>query len=149
MHFVYKRLLRMLPRVAGWSNGPLSTLLRKQHEVDKAVHHDMVESAVEHGHVPGPCVCEEASGLMDDLYLAAHTSARPQRPSAVVTALKSIRIYLIRTWGRVLEAMPDDVLPTFRKKAATLQQREAEQHRQLIAFGESLRQDEDLDEHVG
>ncbi len=149
LHFVYKRLLRMLPRIANRSDRPLTDLLQQQHEVDKLVHHEMVEAAVEHGHVPGPCVCEEAAGLTDDLHLAARTDPRPERAGAVVEALRLLRVFLIRTWGRLLDAMPKDVLPHLRKTATGLQQREADQHRQLVAFGEDLRREEDLEKRAG
>ena len=149
LNFVYKRLLRMLPRIGSRSDPPLSTLLQKQHQVDESVHHAMVEGAVEHGHVPGPCVCEEAAALTNELHLAARISPRPERASAVVEAMRRLRLFLVRTWWQLLEALPDDVLPELRKSASALQQREAEQHREVVAFGQGPSHDDDLEERTG
>jgi len=143
LHFVYKRLLRLLPNIARRSVGKLAEVLRAQHAVDRAVHSNLVDTAVQHGHVPGPCVCEEASKHTGQLYHVASTTPRTVRPGAVVEALASLRAFLIRSWGRLLGTLPEDILPELRRSATELQRKEADQHRQVVALGQRLEGDGD------
>ena len=49
-------------------------------------------------------------------------------------ALVKVRTFLLRTWGRLIELLPEEDLPDFRKEAIALQTRAAEQHRELLAL---------------
>ncbi len=150
LHFVYKRLLRLLPNIARYTQPPLDTVLPEQHAMDRTISSELVTTAVEHGHVPGPCTCEEAAELTDQLHRVAHTAPRPQRVAAVVNALRMVRLHLIRTWARLLVSLPEDVLPGLRKMALDMQRKEAEQHRQLVTLSDELAsREKDLGRRTG
>ncbi|HEY0978471.1 MAG TPA: hypothetical protein VGE21_13445 [Flavobacteriales bacterium] len=140
LHFTYRGLQRLMPTMVRRSEGLLERVLMDQQRVDRAVDAVLVDAAVGHGHPPRSCVCQEAGSLLGELYHADRTPAPLQRNKLLVHALRNVRAFLVRTYTRLLEALPDEVHPALRATALELQQREADQHRELVGLGELLLQ---------
>lgn len=140
LNFVYRKLQRLFSAlIRRGEPGKLGNLLKRQQQEDQAIKNQLAHVAMEQGQPPGPCVCEEPNALVEEVY---HTDrvryANRSGPRALLTALKRVRVFLMRTWGRWLSALPENVLPAYRRKIADLQNREAEQHRELVALEHEL-----------
>lgn len=138
LHFTYRRLQQMMPMMTRRSDGLLARVLEDQFRVDRTVDATLVDAAVGHGHPPRPCVCEEASGLLHEVYHADRTLVPRQRALVLVDALRRLRAFLLRTYALLLEALPAEVHPALRATAMELQHREADQHRELVGVAELL-----------
>lgn len=140
LNFVYRKLQRLFSAlIRRGEPGKMGELLKRQQQEDQAIKHELAHVAMEQGQPPGPCVCEEPNALVEEVY---HTDrvryANRTGPQALLTSLKRVRVFLMRNWGRWLSALPENVLPENRRKIADLQNREAEQHRELVALEHEL-----------
>lgn len=140
LNFVYRKLHRLFSALLRRGEpGKLGGLLKRQHKEDHAINERLAHVAMEYGQPPGPCLGEDANKLLEDVRHADRVRySNRTGPHAMVSALKQVRVFLIRTWGRWLAALPENVLPEYRRKIADLQNREAEQHRQLVALEHEL-----------
>ncbi|MBK8498458.1 MAG: hypothetical protein IPL52_06470 [Flavobacteriales bacterium] len=148
LHFTYKGLMRLLPAIARRVEPePLGEELAAEHAEDARNLQHLNDASVEHGLPPGACVCEEAAELVENVYHADRVGrTTPGRTLGIVLALKSVRMYLILSWGRLLSALHGDVPPTLQNEAADIQRREAKQHRDLVILAEQLEHGEVSDE---
>jgi len=140
--FTYKRLLRLIPALFRRAPEPgIAEVLKKQHVVDVHTNARLSHVAMDIGQPPDPCPCKEADALLTDVYHADRAGATPlARSVGIVHALKAVRIRLIRIWGRLIGAFNPSVGrdSSAPKEAATAQQQEAAQHRQLSEFSNEL-----------
>jgi hypothetical protein len=92
-----------------------------------------------HGEAPGPCACEDANALVENVYHAERTAGdRPSRASAVIHSLKMVRTFLIRAWGRLISTLDPGGSDTFLEEAHAMQAREADLFRELVVLGEQV-----------
>lgn len=131
LNFTYRRLLRLLPALVKRIDAPLNALLRRQHRIDKVIVERLDRAAAQQGEPPEPCVCAEANALVENVYHAERTAPKPKRASATVLALKAVRSFLIRTWGQLIAKTAPASVSSLQEEARTLQQCEADQHREL------------------
>ena len=110
----------------------LMTLLKR------SIRMAMRRVTVQHGQMPRPCVCEDASNLLSEVQHMERATTGDERVFAVFAALLAVRTFLLRTWARLIELLPEEEVPAFRKEAIALQAREAEQHRELLALERRL-----------
>ncbi len=135
INFTYKRLQDMLPVLMKRLGPPVSHALARQHREDRAINERLWRIALEHGQPPGPCICEEGGALIEEVHHADRATRPSGRASAIIHSLMQVRIFLIRTWARLISELHIDDHPEFRKEAIALQQREADQHRELVTLG--------------
>jgi hypothetical protein len=138
LHFTYQRLHGLLSLLVKRMTAPVSNVLVHQMHEDHVINNRLNRAAGEHDSAPLPCTCDEANALLEEVRYAERSKRDPARASLVVTALVHVRAFLLRTWGRLINELPEDELPQFRKEAVALQLREAEQHRQLVALRKEL-----------
>ena len=131
LNFTYRRLLRLLSPLAKRIEAPFNAVLRRQHRIDKVVAERLDRAASQQGETPEPCVCAEANALVENVYHAERTAPKPQRAAATIRALKVVRSFLIRTWGQLIEKAAPSSASALQEEARTLQQCEADQHREL------------------
>ncbi|MBK9176414.1 MAG: hypothetical protein IPM46_08740 [Flavobacteriales bacterium] len=140
--FTYKRLLRLIPALFRRAPEPgIAKVLKEQHAVDMISNARLSQVAMDIGQPPGLCVCEEADALVEDVYHADRAGTTPlTRAGGIVNALKAVRGHLIRGWGRLIAAFNRPVgNDSFAiKEAASVQQQEAAQHRQLSELSNEL-----------
>jgi hypothetical protein len=132
--FTYKRLQSILPAVVKRRGAPIAEVLTVQHREDQFIEQGLARVAIEHGQPPMAAVCREASAVVEEIHHAERAASPDGRSAAVVSALVEVRLFLLAAWGRLIDELPGDALPDFRKEAAALQHREAEQHRALLAL---------------
>lgn len=139
LNFTYRRLLRLLPALTRRVGPvPLGAVLDHQHAVDASIADDLGHLAAQHGRAPEPCECAEANALVENLYHADRAATTPAgRTAAIVRALKSVRTFLIRAWGGLINTLSPETQPAYLQEARELQRREAELHRELVVLGRS------------
>jgi hypothetical protein len=138
LNFTYRGLHVLLTMLVKRMSPPIaSTLVHQMHE-DNVIKERLHRVAQEHDHPPVPCSCDEANMLLEEVRHAERAKRDPSRASMVVTALQHVRAFLLRTWGRLINDIPEEQLPQFRKEAIALQLREAEQHRQLVSLRKQI-----------
>lgn len=140
LHFTYKGLKRLLPAIARRvDREPLGSELVAEHVDDVRNLQHLRDVTLEHGQPPGPCECEEAAELVEGVYHADRSvRVTKERTLAIVVALKAVRMYLIRGWGRLLAALNGTTLPAMRTEAADMQRREAKHHHDLVVLADEL-----------
>jgi hypothetical protein len=147
--FTYKRLLRLIPALFRRAPEPrVAEVLKEQHAVDVISNARLGKVALNLGQLPGPCMCEEADALVVDVYHADRArSTKLTRARGIVHALKAVRSYLIRRWGGLIDAFhaPIGHDSTSITEAASIQQQEAAQHKQLAELSNELEGNEQED----
>lgn len=140
LHFIYKRLVRLLPALLRRAPEPrLAHVLKEQHELDVENLDGLKQVAMDMGQPPGPCLCDEADQLVEQVYHADRAGSSPQaRTWGIVRALRAVRVYLIRTWGRLLEGLGAKDQEPYREQVVHLQHTDAAQHRQLTELTNEL-----------
>ncbi|MCB0765487.1 MAG: hypothetical protein KDB84_12315 [Flavobacteriales bacterium] len=140
LNFTYRHLLRMLPNLhRRVGPGPAADVLAHQYEQDRSIRDRLVQVSMDHGQPPQPCVCADASALVEDVYHADRAGEDlDERNRSVVGALKALRAFLLRVWGRLLRALPAEEEPEYHRAVRDLQREEAEQHRELVRLGNDL-----------
>ncbi len=140
LNFIYKKLLRLLPSIKRRMDlEPVGQMLEKQDQEDRSISTHLIEAASTHGEPPEPCTCEDANALVDNVYHAERAASdRTARASAVIHALKMVRTYLIRVWGRLISTLSSDGPDRFLEEARTMQAREADLFRDLVVLGEQV-----------
>jgi len=145
LSFTYTRLLRLLPAIMRrMVADPLHDVLGQQHEQDGLISGGLTLMTTAHGVRPSLCACEEADGLLETMYhdeRAATDDA--SRAMAVVDALKGVRTYLIRTWGRLIDTLSPENQVDFLREASALQGQEADLFSQLVAMRRELDKDKE------
>lgn len=138
LNFTYRRLLRLLPNIMRRVDSePLGRVLAGQDQEDRLISSQLADVASTHGEAPGPCTCEDASALVENVYHAERAAGdRASRASAVIHSLKMVRTYLIRAWGRLISTLSADGPDNFLKEAHAMQAREADLFRELVVLGE-------------
>lgn len=140
LHFTNRRMVQLLPALALRSGHErLGQLLSAHSDIDRDIGARLVRSSRENGDPPTPCTCEEAHALLANVYYAdRNKSDQILRRRAVVQALKSVRAYMIRSWGALIDLLSTEVDEAFRKEALALQQEEASLHRGLVVIAQTL-----------
>lgn len=142
LFYTYRQLQRVLPKIVKRLKGAaVGTVLADQARADQAIAERLWHVATEQGLKPKPCICKEASLLLEDLQATGHALYCGRvRPNALIAPMKALRSYLLQEWNTLIETLTPDGLPVsaedlqLRKAATSLQHEEAELHRQLIAF---------------
>ncbi|MCB0790836.1 MAG: hypothetical protein H6595_11795 [Flavobacteriales bacterium] len=136
LHFTYKGLQRLLTTmVRRPGNDAIAGILRTQMAQDRTVMNDLAHVAMDHGQPPVPSTCAVADALLAEVYHADRQGAMGySRMDGLLQGLKAVRMHLLRTWERLIEQAPADMLPRFREVARRLQVMEAEQHRVLLEY---------------
>ena len=147
LNFIYKRLLRLIPALFRRAPEPrLADVLNAQHARDIGSNAGLVKVAMDIGQPPGPCVCEEAEALVEDVYHGDRAGATPQaRTWGIVRGLKAVRVFLIQAWGRLIAELDhgSDERSSAQQEAAALQHQEAAQHRELVELTNELEEGKD------
>ncbi len=138
LNFTYRGLHMLLPMLVKRLVPPMNEVLEAQEPEDRSIRLAMRRVTVQHGQMPRPCVCEDASNLLSEVQHVERATTGNERVYAILAALLAVRTFLLRTWARLIELLPEEDVPTFRKEAITLQTREAEQHRELLALKRRL-----------
>lgn len=140
LHFTYKGLKRLLPAIARRVEPePLGKELAAEFADDVQNLQHLRDVTLEHGQPPGPCQCEEAAELVEGVYHADRSvRVTTERTLAIVMALKAVRMYLIRGWGRLLAALNGTTQPVLRTEALDMQRCEAKHHHDLVALADRL-----------
>jgi hypothetical protein len=140
LHFTNKKMVQLLPTLASRAGqGRTGQLLRAQSEVDRTIGLRLKNTAVEHGDPPSPCLCEEAQALLANVYYADRNKAdKWVRHRAVIQALKAVRVYMIRSWGALIDRLAAEGEELFQQEASALQQVEASLHRELVQLANKL-----------
>lgn len=128
----------LLPMLVKRMAPPMTGVLESQEPEDRSIRLAMRRVTVQHGQMPRPCVCEDASNLLSEVQHMERATTGVERVYAVLAALLSVRTFLLRTWGCLIELLPEEEVPAFRKEAIALQTREAHQHRELLALERRL-----------
>ncbi len=140
--FTYKRLLRLLPAIFRRTPEPrLAQVLNEQYSVDAANEARLTKVAVDLGQPAAAFFSEEADTLVGDVYNAERAGTTPvARTWGIVQALMAVRIFLIRTWARVMANvhLEQPGHAAIHAEAVVAQQQEADQHRQLTALTEEI-----------
>lgn len=143
--FTYTRLHGLLPTLMRRLEAPLAEMLERHRHEDHAIHEGLVRIALEYGQPPVPSTCAAASALVEEVHSAGRVTRRGGAADGVMSALKEVRLFLIRSWGRLIQELNEEDLPHFRKEAIALQCREAEKHRELVGLLRREHPDHDLD----
>ncbi|HEX2617016.1 MAG TPA: hypothetical protein VHL57_05695 [Flavobacteriales bacterium] len=130
--FTYTRLHGLLPTLMRRLDAPLAEMLERHRQADHAIHEGLVRIALEHGQPPVPTTCTAANALVEEVQYALRGTRRGNVADGLLPALKDLRLFLIRAWGRLIQELNEEDLPEFRREAIALQGREAEKHRDLV-----------------
>lgn len=138
INFTYRGLHTLLPMLVRRMAPPMIGVLEAQVLEDRSIRMALRRAAVHHGQMPRPCACEDASHLLSEVQHMERATNGRERVYAVLAALLAVRTFLLHTWKRLIEHLPEEEVPAFRKEAIALQNREAEQHRELLALERRL-----------
>ncbi|MEO8589080.1 MAG: hypothetical protein ABI432_06920 [Flavobacteriales bacterium] len=140
LNFTYKRLLRLLPGIIKHVDpDPVGVVLTEQDRADRAIAQGLEHVAKELGQPPEPCVCADADAMVEGLYHADRSApTREARGPATILALKALRAFLIRLWGRLIATFAHEERSRPLSKVMALQEREGELHRNLVTLGNQV-----------
>lgn len=136
LNFTYGRLLRLLPAIITRADqDPVRDVLSEHVLLDRSIVERLEAAAIAHGIPPQPCGGGAANALMEEVRYADRSMAdKRARVTAVVGSLKDVRLYLIQTWGKLIDSLEATTELAFRAEALALQQLEAEIYRALAAL---------------
>ncbi len=138
--FTYGRLMRLLPTIIKRMEGDFTKrVLNRQQKEANVINAQLALVANAQGTPPGPCVCEEADAIVENIYHEERAATtREARTIAVIQGLKIARTYLIRAWGRLIGTLSEDADQAFLETAHALQRKEADLFRELVLLGQQL-----------
>src|SRR5690349_9511311 len=117
LNFTYRGLHTLLTMLVKRMNAPVANVLVHQLHEDHVIKERLVRVAEEHQQSPVPCTCDEANTLLEEVRHAERAKRDPMRAFRVVIAMQHVRSFLLRTWGRLINELPEEDLPKFRKEA--------------------------------
>lgn len=138
--FTYGRLMRLIPTfIKRMESEVTKQVLSRQQKEAHEINAQLALVAKAQGAPPGPCVCEEADAIVENIYHEERAATtREARTIAVIQGLKIARTYLIRAWGRLIGTLSEDADQAFLETARALQRKEADLFRELVLLGQQL-----------
>ena len=139
LHFTYTHLLRMLPNLMRRMPETVVLLFHDQFFRTGVLLQRLTLVSNGHGQPPQPSLCAEAATLLDKLFHADRSRTPKTIPGLrTVEALMAVHAHLTHEWGKLVDTLPDDLLPEFHAEAMDMQRNEMDQYHELAELQKSM-----------